>query len=86
MEELSSELLRAIQWLKDSSVAVEQQYQAAFLIRMAVLDSERRKLVQELDVIAPLVPMLYYGAEHPMTIVVVEALACLVADNPKGRV
>jgi hypothetical protein len=86
METVRSEVLRAILWLKDSSLAVERHYQAAMLIRVAVLDYERRKVAQELDVVQALVPTLDYGAQHPVTIVAVEGLACLVADNPKSRV
>lgn len=85
MYAVRSELLRAVEWLQDSTV-VERHYQAAMLIRVAVLDYERRKAAQELDVVQALVPKLEYGAEHPVTLVAVEGLACLVADNPKSRV
>lgn len=85
MEAVRSELTRALQWLQDDSV-VERHYQAAMLIRVAVLDYERRKVAQELDVVQALAPKLQYGAEHPVTLVAVEGLACLVADNPKSRV
>jgi hypothetical protein len=86
MDAVRSELQRAIEWLEDSSVAIERHYQAAILIRVAALDFESRKVAQDLDVVKALVPMLDYGAEHPVTIVAVEGLACLVADHPKCRV
>lgn len=85
MEAVRSELVRAIEWLQDSSDE-ERHYQAAMLIRVAVLDYERRKVAQDLDVVPALAPKLEYGAEHPVTLVAVEGLACLVAGNPKGRV
>jgi hypothetical protein len=56
------------------------------LIRVAVADYERRKVAQELDPVLALVPMLQYGAKHPVTMLIVEALACLVTEDPKSRV
>lgn len=85
MEAVRSELSRAIEWLKDTTV-VERHYQAAMLIRVAVLDYERRKIAQSLDCTRALIPMLDYGASHPITLVALEGLACLVADHPSSRV
>lgn len=60
--------------------------QAAMLIRIAVADAERKKVAQDLEAVLALVPILKYGAKHPTTLVAVEALACLVTQDPKGRV
>lgn len=60
--------------------------QATMLIRIAVADTERKKVAQDLEAVLAIVPMLKYGIKHPTTLVAVEALACLVTQDPKGRV
>lgn len=56
------------------------------LIRIAVADSARNRVAQQLDAVLAVAPMLKYGAAHPTTIIAVEALAFLLTHDPKGRV
>eukprot|EP00892_Ulva_mutabilis_P000926 jgi/Ulvmu1/10834/UM007_0008.1 len=83
MEGVRRELARAIDWLQGD--VEERHYQAAMLIRIAVADAERKKVAQDLEAVLAIVPMLKYGVKHPTTMVAVEALACMVTQDPKGR-
>jgi hypothetical protein len=60
--------------------------QAAMLIRIAVTHEDRKEIARQAGAIQPLVSVLHHGGKHPITLVAIEALACLLTQDTASRV
>lgn len=56
------------------------------LIRIAATNSEQSGVARECGSVPALVGILHHGPRHPVTLVALEALACLLAQEADARV
>lgn len=54
------------------------------LLRIAAMDPQQNAVAHECGAVAALVGVLQHGPSHPVTLVALEALACLVTQNADG--
>jgi hypothetical protein len=56
------------------------------LIRIAATNPEQSGVARQCGSVPALVGILHYGPRHPVTLVALEALACLLAQEADARV
>ena len=67
-----------------SGVQTVHMLQAAMLLRIAAMDPQQNAVAHGCGAVPALVSVLHHGPRHPVTLVALEALACLVTQNADG--